>query len=158
MYFRIAAKRTLPRVALLLAIPFVGLLIAAGVLHDMRFLFIAIMVPLIFAPMVMAHIFYSTLLHPDARRALRLQKIAFAPDAPLHLSFLKEDDKESDASESAEPTYTVTDTLIVPRTRISSVSLSTDCLIFHLTDSCLPIAIPLSAFPPSFNPFDFVSY
>lgn len=133
-------------------------MIAAGVLHDMRFIFIAIMVPLIFAPMIMVHIFYSTLLHPDARRALRLQKITLDPDTTLQLSFLKENDMDSDAPDSAEPTYTVTHTLIVPRARISSVSLSTGCLIFHLTDSRLPIVLPLSTLPPSFNPYDFVSY
>ena len=146
----------LPRVALLLAIPFIGLLVAAGVLHDMRFLFVALMVPLIFAPMVMTHIFYSTLLHPDARRALRLQKAALQSDGALQLSFLKEKDKE--ATESTDPTYTVTDSLTIPESQITSASLSTGCLVFHLADSRLPVAIPLASLPPDFNPYDVVIY
>lgn len=125
----------------------------------MRFLFVAIMVPLIFAPMVMTHIFYSTLLHPDARRALRLQKASLMPDSSLLLSFLKENDREAtEPTEPTEPVYTVTDTLSIPADRISSISLSTRCLVIHIADNRLPVAIPLDALPPDFNPYDMVSY
>lgn len=178
VYFRIAVRQKLPKVALSLALPFL-ILLAAGAIFDSRMLFIALMIPFIFAPVVMSHIYYSTLLQPEARRALSLQRASVESGMKITLAFLKTENKPSekdnkgglsectpkmsdnqpllsatgsDSGTKAEELVKVGET-IYSWNSISEISLFSRNLVIWLVDVSLPVVIPLSAMPADFDPY-----
>ena len=178
VYFRIAVRQKLPKVALSLALPFLILLVA-GVIFDSRMLFIALMIPFIFAPVVMSHIYYSTLLQPEARRALSLQKVILEPGKSMTLVFLRKekqsydsgltDDKTEESSLPSESSQVSTRRenasvikdeeleIIGEATynwnRVSEISLFSRNLVIELIDISLPVVIPLSSMSADFDPY-----
>lgn len=178
VYFRIAVRQKLPKVALSLALPFL-ILLAAGAFFDPRMLFIALMIPFIFTPVVMSHIYYSTLLQPEARRALSLQQAIVESGRKITLVFLKTENKPnerdtegglseytpkksdnqpllsgtgSDSDTKAEELVKVGET-IYSWNSISEISLFSRNLVIWLVDVSLPVVIPLSAMPADFDPY-----
>lgn len=177
VYFRIAVRQKLPKVALSLALPFL-ILLAAGAIFDSRMLFIALMIPFIFTPVVMSHIYYSTLLQPEARRALSLQQAIVESGMKITLAFLKTENKPTEKEnegelrehthkESNQPFLSATgsnsDTkaeelvkvgeTIYSWNSISEISLFSRNLVIWLVDVSLPVVIPLSAMPADFDPY-----
>lgn len=178
VYFRIAVRQKLPKVALSLALPFL-ILLAAGAFFDPRMLFIALMIPFIFTPVVMSHIYYSTLLQPEARRALSLQQAIVESGRKITLVFLKTENKSterntegglseytpkksdnqpllsatgSDSDTKAEELVKIGET-IYSWNSISEISLFSRNLVIWLVDVSLPVVIPLSAMPADFDPY-----
>ena len=142
-------------------------------------LFIALMIPFIFAPVVMSHIYYSTLLQPEARRALSLQKVILEPGKSMTLVFLRKEkqsddsgltgDKTEESSLPSESSQVSTrrenasvikdeDLEIIGEAafnwnRVSEISLFSRNLVIELIDVSLPVVIPLSSMPPDFDPY-----
>lgn len=161
-----------------LALPFLILLVA-GVIFDSRMLFIALMIPFIFAPVVMSHIYYSTLLQPEARRALSLQKVILEPGKSMTLVFLRKEKQSYDSgltgdkteesslpSESSQVSIRKGNASVIKDeeleiigeatynwNRISEISLFSRNLVIELIDISLPVVIPLSSMPADFDPY-----
>lgn len=178
VYFRIAVRQKLPKVALSLALPIL-ILLAAGAIFDSRMLFIALMIAFIFAPVVMSHIYYFTLLQPEARRVLSLQRAIVESGRKITLVFLKTENKPtekdnegglseyapkmsdnqpllsatgSDSDTKAEELVKVGET-IYSWNSISEISLFSHNLVIWLVGVSLPVVIPLSAMPADFDPY-----
>lgn len=127
----------------------------------------------------MSHIYYSTLLQPEARRALSLQKVVLEPGKSMTLVFLMEEKQSDDSGltgdKTEESSLTSESSPVSTRkgnasvikdeeleiigkatynwNRISEISLFSRNLVIELIDSSLPVVIPFSSMPPDFDPY-----
>ncbi len=129
----------------------------------------------------MSHIYYSTLLQPEARRALSLQKVILEPGKSMTLVFLRKEKQSDDSgltgdkteessltSESSQVSTRKGNASVIKNeeldtigkatynwNRVSEISLFSRNLVIRLIDSSLPVVIPFSSMPPDFDPYGF---
>lgn len=127
----------------------------------------------------MSHIYYSTLLQPEARRALSLQKVVLEPGKSMTLVFLRKEKQSDDSGltgdKTEESSLTSESSPVSTRkgnasvikdeeleiigkatynwNRISEISLFSRNLVVELIDSSLPVVIPFSSMPADFDPY-----
>lgn len=136
----------MPKIAVGLAIPLIACLIAS--LWDLRFAFVALILVFLVFPMVIAYVYFSKLLTPEAQKAIW----------PKHLEF-NEDTRElkvvfESADEENQPPLPVTFT--APDIELATVTPRS--LILQPVKGTFPLIIPLDTMPPGTDPYKLCSY
>lgn len=134
-YFRCAVLRPgMGRTAIILTGAVAALLIIlSAVLADLRLALIAMMVISVAAPMVMALVFFSLALSPEATATTLPHTIEILPEGNLAISYINEDEESKPRDREVIMACDITDT-----------RLSGDKIVFRLTSGRL-IILPLDA-------------
>lgn len=105
-YFAILLSEWLPRYGWTLFIPILATAGVGCLLHDERWLLVALMLVFIVAPMVMSFLYTYYMLTPEARRAVLHKRVEIHPGQHLRLIYLHPDSRhkggENDAKNGAE--------------------------------------------------------
>lgn len=134
-YFRCAVLRPgMGRTAIILTVAVAALLtVLSVVLADLRMALIALMVIFVAAPMIMALVFFSLALSPEATATTLPHTIEILPGGDIVISYTSE-------YEDAKPR----DREVITTCDISDTRLTGDKIVFRLTSGRL-IILPLDA-------------
>lgn len=145
-YLRNTSRALMPKIAVALAVPLIACLVAS--LWDLRFAFVALILVFLVFPMVIAYVYFSKLLTPQAQRAIWTKRIEFNGDTrKLTVVF------ESADEENLPPlpvTFSSAD--------IEMATVTPRSLILRPVRDNFPLIIPLDAIPPGIDPYKLCSY
>lgn len=131
-YLKISAGAMLPTLAIAITIIFTASVIAS--FFDIRMLFVALIIIFIIAPMVIAHLYFSALLTPEAREALATRHVEIIPGKQITTIY-----RCDEAPAIPDDTIAWHDIL---HTKITSTML-----LIYRKDRKTPLAIPIKYLP-----------
>lgn len=94
-YFSVLLSAWLPRYGWTLAIPILAFAILGYVLHDERWMLVALMLLFIVMPMAMSFLYTYYMLAPEARRSVLRKRVEIVPGSHLRLEYLPEPEKSA---------------------------------------------------------------
>ena len=133
-YLKIGAEKSLPFILGCLAIPLTGCLI--GAVFDIRWAFVGVILATLVYPAVIAYVYYTRLLTPEAHRAVSPKKIEFhAPDR-IDIVYVT-------ADEESEPISSET----IRWQTLESAIVSGNHMLISIKNCRNPLVVPLDSFP-----------
>lgn len=140
-YLRYTARSVVPRLLVFLLLPILACFIAS--LWDMRWAFVGIIILFLIAPMVMAYIYFSKLLTPEAQKALSPKQVKLpaatqVPDSERYLTVTY-----LSANEENTPPPPVT----FGWDKVRQITETRRFLILEVDGLGYPLIIPLEALP-----------
>lgn len=94
-YFSVLLSAWLPRYGWTLALPIISFAVLGYILHDERWMLVALMLLFIVMPMAMSFLYTYYMLTPEARRSVLHKRVEIVPGSHLKLEYLPDPAKSA---------------------------------------------------------------